>query len=75
MEQCKGCKSPFGSQKKKKVSKIDIIIHILTGNEVTSVRLFPRGTLSDQNRDLFPEVEGNRPFFWSLTGPRGIDVH
>ena len=34
-----------------------IIIHILTGNEVTSVGLFPRGTLSDQKRDLF------RPLF------------
>ena len=34
------------------------IIHILTGHEVSSVRLFPRGTLSDQNRGLFPEAEG-----------------
>ena len=33
------------------------IIHILTGNEVTSVRLFPRRTWSDQKRDLFPKAE------------------
>ena len=34
-----------------------LIIHILTGNEVTSVRLLPRGTLSGQKRHLFPEAE------------------
>ena len=41
-------------------SRLWTSIHILTGNEVTSIRLFPRGTSND-----------HRPLFWSLKGPRG----
>ena len=51
----------------------------MTGNGViTSVRLFPTGTLSDQKRDLFPEAEGQgkQAFFWSLIQALGgKDVH
>ena len=56
----------------------DDSIHILTGNGVTSVRLFYRGTLSDQKRDFIPprpKAKGKRSLFWTLTGPRGKRHH
>ena len=48
-----------------------VFIHILTGNEVTGVRLFSLGPVSDQKSDLYQPAEVNRPLFWSLTGPMG----
>ena len=46
-------------------------IHILTDNEVTSVRLFPRGTMSDQKSDRPREIG---PSFGHSQARGGIDV-
>ena len=45
-----------------------VIKHILTGNEVTSVRLFPEGLWVTRRGTYFLRLkaEGNRPLFWSL---------
>ena len=51
---------------------VNTIIHILTGNEVTSIRLFPRGTLSDQRSDLLGEIG---PSSGHSQARGGIDVH